>query len=61
MDNRPVGRVKKVISGSGKIQKQGTGLGGGPVGNRKGDTGLNADAVKKSLNINKKTSDKSGF
>ncbi len=42
MENRPIGRQKKVVSGTGKLQKQGSGLGGGPVGNRGKNTGLNS-------------------
>ena len=34
-NNRPRGRQKNVLSGSGKVEKRGEGLGTGPVGNRK--------------------------
>lgn len=34
--NRPVGRQKNIGSGSGNVQKRGSGLGGGPVGNSNG-------------------------
>lgn len=32
--NRPVGRQKRIGSGTGSVQKRGSGLGSGPVGNR---------------------------
>lgn len=35
-NNRPVGRQKRVGSGGGNVQKRGSGLGGGPVGNSSG-------------------------
>lgn len=40
MDKRPISREKKVVEGTGKIGRQGAGLGTGPVGNRNGKTGL---------------------
>ncbi len=49
MDKRPKGRVKKVVEGTAKIERQGEGLGGGPVGNRNGETGLNKEPQKKTL------------
>ena len=35
-NNRPVGRQKRIGSGGGNVQKRGSGLGGGPVGNANG-------------------------
>ncbi len=35
-NNRPVGRQKRIGSGGGNVQKRGSGLGGGPVGNPNG-------------------------
>lgn len=32
--NRPVDRQKRIGSGTGSVQKRGSGLGSGPVGNR---------------------------
>ncbi len=42
MDKKPISREKKVVEGTGKIDRQGAGLGIGPVGNRNGKTGLGA-------------------
>lgn len=35
-NNRPVGRQKRIGSGTGNVQRRGSGLGGGPVGNSSG-------------------------
>ena len=48
MEKRPISREKKVVEGTGKIGRQGAGLGTGPVGNRNGKTGL---GVKDGLKI----------
>ena len=42
MENRPTGRNKKVIGNGGSVQKRGSGLGTGPVGNQGGYSGRKA-------------------
>ncbi|MCQ2513287.1 MAG: hypothetical protein MJ092_07905 [Lachnospiraceae bacterium] len=54
MDNKPISREKKVIEGTGKIGRQGTGLGSGPVGNRNGKTGLDAQNESKTKGLPRK-------
>ena len=40
MSGKPIGRERNVVDGEAKVERQGEGLGQGPVGNRQGDTGL---------------------
>ena len=42
MEDRPVGRKKRVGEGGSGVHKRGEGLGGGPVGNGSGLPGGNA-------------------
>ena len=40
MSGKPIGRERNVVDGEAKVERQGEGLGQGPVGNREGNTGL---------------------
>ena len=40
MSGKPIGRERNVVGGEAKVERQGEGLGQGPVGNREGNTGL---------------------
>ncbi|MBR5931878.1 MAG: hypothetical protein IKZ95_07650, partial [Lachnospiraceae bacterium] len=48
MSGKPIGRERNVVDGEAKIERQGEGLGQGPVGNRQGNTGLGAGPGKPS-------------